>query len=133
MSKIAIYTEIDTHSLMNGIASLKINELEEMVKSLNLLISQKRSKLATQQESKLLLLHNKTFFSSSKQQLLSQLTNKLEEESISEIERTQLQNLLDEAEKLRNKRLRYLIELAQIKNTSLPLLMQGMGLKPHGI
>ena len=132
MSKLAIYTEIDTNTFLKSATGLKINELEELVQKLNNIIAQKRTVSFEQKEAQLLKLHNETVLPPKKQMLLSELTQKLENQIISETERKTLLKLTDEAEKLRNVRLKYLIEISNVRQIPLPILIKEMGLKPHG-
>lgn len=132
MSKLGIYTEIDTNTFLKGAIGLQLHDLEDLVEQLTKIIAQKKAVRFQKQETKLLYLHNTTVLPTEEQEALKELIQKLEHETITKRERVQLTDLTTKAEILRNKRLQYLIELAQIKQIPLPILMENLGLKPYG-
>lgn len=132
MSKLGIYTEIDTTTFLRSATGLELQDLENLVQKLNVIIAQKKTVSLEKQEAKLLHLHNTTVLPTNQQILLQKLTQKLENQTISDEERKTLLDLTTEEETLRNQRLKYLIELAQLKQTPLPVLMDNLGLKPYG-
>jgi hypothetical protein len=58
------------------------------------------------------------------------LQDKMELESLSESEYKELLILVNQEEKIRNKRFQYLLELAQLRNIPLTELMNNLGLNP---
>ncbi len=58
------------------------------------------------------------------------LHHKLELENLSESEHKEFTDLVTEEENYRNERVKYLIELAQLRAVSLPQLMTNLGLNP---
>jgi hypothetical protein len=67
--------------------------------------------------------------SKKKTQRYQELVEKLEFESITDAEHAEFMRLANHEEKLRNQRVKYLIELAQLRAVSLPQLMIDLGLK----
>ena len=132
MSKVQIQAEIDTKTFMAGLTDLKISELEAMARELNGLIYRKKSQDGTHREKELLTLINTTVLGKAKRKRYLELSEKLEEETISATEHRELLKLVTEEEDIRNQRARLLFELSQLRNVSLPQLMEEMGLKPPG-
>jgi hypothetical protein len=130
MSKIQVQTEIDTVLFLQGAAQLTITELENFVMELNGLITRKKTKSKVRQEKRLLAKMNQTILTPIKRQRYQLLAERLELEILSPEEYTELSQLTDEDESLRNERVKYMIELSQLKAIPLPQLMQELGLKP---
>lgn len=80
------------------------------------------------QEQQLLNKIKKHILDKKKKERYQFLVVKFEADTISESEHTELGQLSDIQEKLRNQRVKYLIELAQLRAVSLPQLMGEMGL-----
>jgi hypothetical protein len=130
MSKIHIQTEIDTVLLLQGAAQMTIQELEHFVTELNGLITRKKTKSKVRQEKRLLAKINQAVLTPEKRQRYRILAEQLALEWIQPAEYAELSLLADEEEALRNERVKYMIELSQLKAISLPQLMQELGLKP---
>lgn len=77
---------------------------------------------------------NQTVLDKKKKERYQLLVVKLEADTISEIEHAEFTKLADLQEKLRNQRVKYLIELAQLRGIYLPQLMTTLGLNSvaHG-
>ena len=86
------------------------------------------------QEQQFLNQISKCILDKEKKQRYQFLVVKLEADTISEAEHTELGQLSDLQEKLRNQRVKYLIELAQLRAVSLPQLMDTLGVNSgaHG-
>jgi hypothetical protein len=80
------------------------------------------------QEQQLLNKIKKHILDKKKKERYQFLVVKLEADTISEAEHAEFMKLADLQEKLRNQRVKYLIELAQLRAISLPQLMSEMGL-----
>ncbi|MFK7982512.1 MAG: hypothetical protein AB8G86_21205 [Saprospiraceae bacterium] len=130
MLRIPITTEIDGKAFLKNVANLPLSELETFAKELNDLIQQRRKKQIEQQEKALLVKINQAVLSKTKHEKILQLSPKVELETITTEEQKELLKLLTEAEELRNKRLEVMIELADLKAVSLPIIMKELGLKP---
>jgi hypothetical protein len=130
MSKIHIQTEIDTVLLLQGAARMTIQELEHFAMELNGLITRKKTKSKVRQEKRLLAKINQTILNPIQRQRYQILSEQFALEVIQPSEYAELSLLAHEDEALRNERVKYMIELSQLKAISLPQLMQELGLKP---
>ncbi|WP_373549588.1 hypothetical protein [Haliscomenobacter sp.] len=128
MSKIQIETTIDTDSFVLGAANLQLSELEKLVRELDAVIVRKKSLAKDLKERELIRLINQTVLDADQRSRYLVLVDKLENSSISSEEHLEFLSLTEKDEKLRNERLSYLIELAQLNNLSLLELMERMGL-----
>jgi len=128
MSKIQVQTIIDTDSLVVGAASLQLSELEKLVRELDAVIVRKRSLDQELRQRELIRLINQSVLEVEQRSRYLMLVEKLEDETISQDEHQEFIALTEKDEQLRNDRLKYLIELAQLSNVSLPQLMEQMGL-----
>ena len=90
----------------------------------------KKSKNKDFQEAALLSLHNRTILPKEKRNRLDFLIQKMEAETMTGAERKELLILTKEDEKLRNERVKVLIELSQLRSITLPQLMSELGLIP---
>jgi hypothetical protein len=130
MSKIQVQTEIDTRTFLLGAAGLQLNELERLVGELNILIARKKSARNDGRERQLLHLINQTALESDQRARYLALVEKLEDDTMSEEEHREYMVLVERDEQLRNDRVQYLVELAQLRDVSLPRLMENLGLNP---
>jgi len=130
MIRIPINTEIDSQTLLKNVAILSIKELEAFAKELNTLIQQRKKQEKSNKEKELLNLLHQTVLSKSKQDRILELSPKVDLETISILEKKELTTLLEESEKLRNKRVEIMISLSKLKGITLPKLMQQLGLTP---
>jgi hypothetical protein len=130
MMKIQIQSEIDAHVLLNSVAQMPINELEYFVHELNALITRKKTNNKPYQERTLLTKINQSILPKSKIERYIALHHKLESETLSESEHSEFMDLVEQDEAHRNQRVKYMIELAQVRNITLPQLMQTLGLNP---
>jgi hypothetical protein len=130
MSKIHIQTEIDTFLFLQGATQLTITELENFVMELNGLITRKKTKSKVRQEKRLLAKINQTILTPVKRQRYQYLAEQLQLETLPPAAYDELSQLTNEDEMLRNERVKYMIELSQLKAIPLPQLMQELGLKP---
>ncbi len=130
MMKIQIQSEIDTQILLNGVAQMPLNELEYFVQELNALITRKKTNNKTYRERALLTKINQTVLPKNKIERYISLHHKLESETLTESEHSEFMDLVSQDEEQRNQRVKYMIELAQLRNITLPQLMQTLGLNP---
>jgi hypothetical protein len=128
--KIQIQSEIDTQILLNGVAQMPLNELEYFVQELNALITRKKTNNKTYRERSLLTKINQTVLPKNKIERYISLHHKLESETLTESEHSEFMDLVAQDEEQRNQRIKYMIELAQLRNITLSQLMQTLGLNP---
>lgn len=135
MSKIQpIHSMTDIKALLASAAALKIQELEALVQELSGVLHRKKSKDKGYREKELLRLINETVLDKTKRERYWQLAIQLEEGTITAEEHAEFMQLVGQEELLRNSRVQLLIELAQLRNVTLPELMEDMGLNtpPRG-
>lgn len=130
MSKITIKSEIDVKSLLAEIANLKVKELETFLRELSGIVTRKKAKDKKYQAAALLQKHNETVLNKPKRNRYAALYEKLEADIITEDERKEFLKLTKEEEQLRNKRVKILIQIAQIRAISFNQLLKELGLKP---
>ena len=134
MTKIQVQSEIDTQGLLLGISQMPLNELAYFVNEINALITRRQVQDAGKQEKILLSKINQTALPSKKAERYAFLVQKLEADTMSETEHAEFMLLVAQEETLRNERVKYLIELAQLRNMPLLTLMEKLDLNTvnHG-
>jgi predicted O-linked N-acetylglucosamine transferase (SPINDLY family) len=134
MEEILIQSKIDTRSILHGMTQMPVQELETFLQEVSALIRRKKTEDKEGREGLLLEKINQTILDKKKKERYQSLVIKLEADTISEIEHAEFTKLADLQEKLRNQRVKYLIELSQLRAVSLPQLMNSMGLNSiaHG-
>lgn len=128
MEEIRIQSKIDTHSVLRDMAQMPVQELEKFLQEVSALIRRKKTQDKEGRERLLLEKINQTILDKNKKERYQFLVIKLEADTISQAEHAEIGQLSDLQEKLRNQRVKYLIELAQLRAVSLPQLMGEMGL-----
>lgn len=119
---------MDTQNLLYNASQMPLTELEAFVRQLNAVITRKRRTDKNLQDTLLLDKINRTVLAISKRERYQTLIYKLEMETISETEHAELLELVEQEEKIRVKRIKYLIELAQLRNVTVPQLMKTLEL-----
>ena len=74
---------------------------------------------------------NNTVLDAAKTEHYQVLVEKLELGTMTDAEHIELDILANQEEKLRNQRVKYMIELAQLRDVSLPQVMESLGLIPN--
>jgi hypothetical protein len=125
---------IDTRSVLRGMAQMPVQELEQFLQEVSALIRRKKNQDKDGRERLLLDKINQTVLDPKKKERYLSLVYKLESDTISDIEHAEFMRLATLQEKQRNQRVKYLIELAQLRAVSLPQLMHTLGLNSmaHG-
>jgi hypothetical protein len=119
---------MDAQALLKDFSQMPLFELESFAQSLNALITQKRTTDKSYRERFLLGKINQTVLGKEKTERYQLLILKLESVTITDSEYAELMQLTEEEEIIRYERLKYLVELAQLRSISLPQLMINMGL-----
>ena len=114
--------------MLASVSEIPVKELEYFVRELNALITRKKTKDKDYRERALLSKMNRTVLSKHKSERYVSLHHKLELESLSESEHKEFMDLVTEEENYRNERVKYLIELAQLRAVTVPQLMISLGL-----
>ncbi len=119
---------MDTQALLKNVSEMPLPEIERFVQDVNALIAQKKSTDKTYQDRLLLRKINQTVLGETKTKRYQHLVVKLEAETLSESQYKEFMLLAEEEELIRYERLKYLVELAQIRSIPLPQLMDNLGL-----
>jgi hypothetical protein len=130
MESVMIASQTKPLAWLPNIAELPVSELEVYLVEISALIRRKQTIDTNVRERVLLDKISQTVLSKKKAERYQILVEKLEFEAITDVEHAEFMQLANHEEKLRNQRLKYLIELAQLRAVSLPQLMVDLGLKP---
>jgi hypothetical protein len=131
MTKLQVQSEMNTQTLLLSIAQLPLNELESFVNELNRLLTRKKTEDIVKKDKILVSKINQTALPLPKIERCNVLLQQMEFASLTESEHQELMSLVEEEETLRVERVKYLIELAQLRNITLPQLMEKLGLKKN--
>ena len=133
MQKVSIQVQDNVKNYLSEISKMKISELEFFAQELNSLITRKRSKSKKHRIGKLYELINETVLDENKLVLFDLLAEKLQNQTMSETENKIYLKIAEEEENLRNQRVMYMVELAQLRGISFSELAEELGLKqlPH--
>ncbi len=115
-------------NLIGGFTEMPLNELESFISGLNALATKKRLTDTNKRSSFLLQKITQTVLSERATERYTFLQDKVELESLSDTEQQELLKLVAQEEKIRNRRFRYLLELAQLKDITLTELSSQLGL-----
>jgi hypothetical protein len=131
MENMHVPTQMD---FIHSITNKPVTELELYLKEINALIRRKKMQDKDVRDGVLLEKINKTVLDKKKIDRYKALSYKIEAETITDAEHQEFMELATLEENLRNRRVKYLIELAQLRAVSLPQLMITLGLKskPNG-
>ena len=119
-----------SQSLLRNAAQMPIPELERFLKEANALLFRKKIKDKKLRERQLLHKINCTVLDSSEVERYHFLAEKLQLGKIGNTEHAELETLANKEEKMRNQRVKYMVELSQIREVSLSQIMESLGLTP---
>jgi hypothetical protein len=128
MMKLQMQAEINAQNLLLSAAQLPLDELEQFFAELSRLVTRKKSESVLNRDKILLTQINQTVLSLEKTDRCYTLICKMELSTLSETEHSELITLVEEEEALNVQRLKYLVELAQLRKMTLPQLMKKLGL-----
>jgi len=120
--------EIDFEEVLQGIAQLRMKDLERFVDRVVALQAQRRAPSLPKQEAELLQKINQGLPPEVRKRY-EELNDKLHEEAITPEEHQELLQLIDRLELADAERLRHLIELADIRNVSVDTLMSQLDIR----
>jgi hypothetical protein len=121
---------IDSQSLLNNAAQMPVLELERFLREANALLFRKKIKDKKLRERQLLYKINTSVLNSSQIESYHILSEKLHLGRMNDKEHFEFEELANQEEKLRNQRVKYMIELSQLRETSLLKVMESLGLIP---
>jgi hypothetical protein len=131
MTTIQVKSEIQIglDELLTGVSQLETPDLEGFLTEVSILLAHRKVASLPQREAELLQAINKGLLPSS-QQRYDELSAKLRAEAITDSEHKELLALIDQSEVFAAERLERLLELAQLRQITLPELMDQLGLQP---
>ncbi len=121
--------EITTENLLSAVVSLPKNEFERLIANAKKL-RRKTSETQAYKEVRLIKKVNNATLSEDEYKRFYELIEKRRDENISENELDELILLTDKSEELNVKRLKYLLEIANIRNKSLREIMRELEIFP---
>ena len=121
---------IDSQSLLRDADRMPVNELERFLKDINALLRRKKTQDKTFRERQLLHKITNTVLNTAEIERYHVLIEKLELGTMTDAEHAEFDILGNKEEKLRNQRVKNMIELAQLRAVSLSEVMVSLGLKP---
>ncbi len=121
---------IDSQSLLRDADRMPVNELERFLKDINALLRRKKTEYKTLRERQLLHKITNTVLDTAQIQRYPILVEKLELGTMTDAKHAEFDILGNKEEKLRNLRVKYMIELAQLRAVPLSQVMESLGLKP---
>ena len=122
--------KIDSQSLLRDVDRMPVNELERFLNDINALLRRKRTQDKALRERQLLHKINNTVLDVAQIERYHALEEKLELSTMTDAEHTEFDVLGNKEEKLRNLRVKYMLELAQLRAVSLTQVMESLGLTP---
>lgn len=128
MPTIQVVSEVSFAELLHGVEQLSTPDLENFVTNVLAVQARRRAPSLSKDEARLLQLINQGVPSTvrSRYQLLDE---KLHDGAITAAEHQELLELINQIELADAERMRYLIELAQLRNTTLDGLMDQLGIR----
>jgi hypothetical protein len=121
---------MDSQSLLRNIDRMPITEIEHFLKDINALLRRKKTQDKALRERQLLHKINLSVLDDTKVNRYHVLVEKLELSTMTDPEHIEFDILANQEEKLRNQRVKYMIELAQLRAVSLSQVMESLGLIP---
>jgi myosin heavy subunit len=121
--------KINTEKLLNEVVSLPKNEFDRLIANARKM-RRKSSESQANKEIRLIKKVNESVLSDDEQKRFYELIEKRRGEIISEKELNELFNLTEKSEELNVKRLKYLVEIANIRNKTLREVMKELEIFP---
>lgn len=128
MTTMHVQTDIDIKSLIGGFTNMPLQDLESFIKELNALAIRKRIADKGKSDKSLLLKINRAILPEEMMERYTFLQEKMEVENLTDSEYQELLTLVNQEEKVRNRRFQYLVELSKLSTISLTELMNRLGL-----
>ena len=126
--EVQMQAKINAENILTGIADMPVKDLEYLANEVNALIIRKKTDDLGNREKILLSKINKTGLNLNLRDRYKILAENLERDTMTDSEHSEFIILTAKDEKLRNERVKYLIELAQLRNISLSQLMANLEL-----
>ncbi len=130
MTTIQVQSQLPFDTLLDSLQQLNSQELAQLAQHAARLQAQRKAPSLSEAETELLHKINQGVVPVQVKQTVSELTEKMRNETITEAEHAELMALVDEIEQLNAERLRYLVQLAHLRSMSLDELMQTLEIEP---
>lgn len=128
MTNAQIQSNPNLQNLIGGFTEMPVPDLESFINGLNALLTRKRVTDSSKRNKFLLQKINQSILPEQTLERYTFLQDKMELKNLPETEYQELLNLVAQEEKIRNKRFKYLLELAQLRDIPLTQLMNQLGL-----
>lgn len=129
MPTIQVTMELPSDELLKAVEQLSLSDLEQFAQQIVRLRARRRAPVLPRREAELLLKVNQSALPVNLQARCDALVAKRQEETLTPGEREELIHLTDQLGELNVHRLEYLAELARLRQTSLPALMEDLGIQ----
>jgi hypothetical protein len=129
MSTIQVTMELPSDELLKAVEQLSLSDLEQFAQQIVRLLARRRAPVLSRTEAELLLKINQSALPANLQARCDALVAKRQEETLTPSEREELMHLTDQLGELNVHRLEHLAELARLRQTSLPALMEDLGIQ----
>ena len=123
-------SNIDSQNLLRDADRMPVIELERFLKDINALLRRKKTQDKALRERQLLHKINRTVLDATQTERYHVLVEKLELGTMTDTEHGEFETLANQEEKLRNQRVKFMIELAQLRELTLSQVMKSLGLIP---
>ena len=127
MTTIQLNSEIDIESIMQGMSKLNNSELEKVLSRISIMLAQKKAPSLPKKEAELLLEINQSLDDIMLKRYTS-LSQLMREDKLSEEEHQELIQLIDQVELANAKRLKAIIELANLRAITVDALMKQLNI-----
>jgi len=130
MPSILVTAEVNPANLLKALEGLPAKDLEQIYDGVARLRAQKRSDSLTEPESELIRVINEGL-AESEWRRFKELIGKREQETLLPVELEELERVTDKAERLHTRRMEALLDLAQLRGSSLDEVMAALGIGPQ--
>ncbi|GJM40683.1 MAG: hypothetical protein DHS20C20_09650 [Ardenticatenaceae bacterium] len=130
MAVVQINAQLTPDDILEAVKQFSPSELETFTQQVRLIQAQRKTPHLSRRETELLKQINAGVPDAILRPYQT-LKAKLEAETLTEAEQVELTQLVDEMEKFDAERLSWLIELAQLRNQTVPELIETLGLHPQ--
>ena len=124
--------EVSREQLLEAAKTLPFGELDQFIDELFTARAKRYAPVLPAEEAALLEEINRCGLSPSSWERFHELQARQEAETITEIERSEYLQLVEQLEELNVKRIEALAKLSKLRGVPLPELMESLGLKPPG-
>lgn len=128
MTIVQVEVHLSSEELLKAVSQLTSSDLDEFISQVIALQAQRRANILPQAESELLLKINQGIPLET-QKRYDELIAKRQDETLTADEHRGLLQLVEQIENLEAQRVKYLAELARLRQTSLPALMESLGMR----